>query len=82
MEKKLDRERKRLQANYPAAEVEVWAMDEHRLGLSPSTAPCLGATFLNSQPPQLTGVTNGYGSMALFILNLEKLIGGFCPRSI
>ena len=35
MEKKLDLERKRLQANYPAADIEVWAMDEHRLGLKP-----------------------------------------------
>ncbi|GET43040.1 hypothetical protein MiSe_78600 [Microseira wollei NIES-4236] len=35
MEKKLDLERKRLPANYPAADVEVWAMDEHRLGLKP-----------------------------------------------
>ena len=35
MEKKLALEHKRLQAQYPEALVEVWAMDEHRLGLKP-----------------------------------------------
>ncbi len=35
MEKKLDLERARLQTEYPEAEIEVWAMDEHRLGLKP-----------------------------------------------
>jgi hypothetical protein len=29
MEKKLDLERERLQAEYPEADIEVWAMDEH-----------------------------------------------------
>ena len=33
MEKKLDLENARLQAEYPQAEIGVWAMDEHRLGL-------------------------------------------------
>jgi hypothetical protein len=28
-------ERARLQTEYPEAEIEVWAMDEHRLGLKP-----------------------------------------------
>ena len=35
MEKKLDLENARLQAEYPQAEIGVWAMDEHRLGLIP-----------------------------------------------
>ena len=35
MEKKLKLEQARLQAEYPKAEIEVWAMDEHRLGLKP-----------------------------------------------
>lgn len=35
MEKKLDLERERLQAEYPEASIEAWAMDEHRLGLKP-----------------------------------------------
>lgn len=35
MEKKLDLELRRLQSEYPAACVELWAMDEHRLGLKP-----------------------------------------------
>ena len=35
MEKKLNWEQARLQAKYPEAEIEVWAMDEHRLGLKP-----------------------------------------------
>ena len=35
MEKKLALEHKRLQAQYPEALVEVWAMDQHRLGLKP-----------------------------------------------
>ncbi len=33
--KKLQQETTRLQAEYPDADVEVWAMDEHRLGLKP-----------------------------------------------
>jgi hypothetical protein len=35
MEKKLNLEQARLLAEYPEAEIEVWAMDEHRLGLKP-----------------------------------------------
>ena len=35
MEKKLDLKVKFLQARYPEAEIEVWGMDEHRLGLHP-----------------------------------------------
>jgi len=35
MEKKLNWEQARLQPKYPEAEIEVWAMDEHRLGLKP-----------------------------------------------
>jgi hypothetical protein len=35
MEKKLNLEQARLPAEYPEAEIEVWAMDEHRLGLKP-----------------------------------------------
>jgi len=35
MEKKLNLEQARLQAEYPCAEIEVWGMDEHRLGLKP-----------------------------------------------
>jgi|ERR671933_870868 hypothetical protein len=35
MEKKLKVKQARLQAKYPEAEIEVWAMDEHRLGLKP-----------------------------------------------
>lgn len=35
MEKKLHFELSFLQAKYPQAEIEVWAMDEHRLGLLP-----------------------------------------------
>ena len=35
MEKKLHFELRFLQAKYPQAEIEVWAMDEHRLGLLP-----------------------------------------------
>lgn len=33
--KKLQQETTRLQSEYPDADVEVWAMDEHRLGLKP-----------------------------------------------
>jgi transposase len=35
MEKKLNLEQERLRVEYPAADIEVWAMDEHRLGLKP-----------------------------------------------
>lgn len=35
MEKKLHLKQARLQAKYPKAEIEVWSMDEHRLGLKP-----------------------------------------------
>jgi hypothetical protein len=35
MEKKLNLEQGRLRVEYPAADIEVWAMDEHRLGLKP-----------------------------------------------
>jgi len=35
MEKKLNVKQARLQAKYPKADIEVWAMDEHRLGLKP-----------------------------------------------
>jgi hypothetical protein len=35
MEKKLKVKQARLQGKYPEAEIEVWAMDEHRLGLKP-----------------------------------------------
>jgi hypothetical protein len=35
MEKKLNVKQARLQAKYPEASIEVWAMDEHRLGLKP-----------------------------------------------
>ncbi|WP_016876072.1 IS630 family transposase [Chlorogloeopsis fritschii] len=35
MEKKLNLRLKFLQARYPNAEIEVWCMDEHRLGLHP-----------------------------------------------
>jgi hypothetical protein len=35
MEKKLDLEDARRKAEYPEAEIGVWAMDEHRLGLRP-----------------------------------------------
>jgi hypothetical protein len=35
MEKKLKVKQVRLQAKYPEAEIEVWAMDEHRLGFKP-----------------------------------------------
>jgi len=35
MEKKLKVKQARLQAKYPEAEIEVWAMDEHRLGIKP-----------------------------------------------
>ncbi len=35
MEKKLVQQVKRVQSDYPEAEVEVWAMDEHRVGLKP-----------------------------------------------
>jgi hypothetical protein len=31
MEKKLNLEQGRLRVEYPAADIEVWAMDEHRL---------------------------------------------------
>ncbi len=33
--KKLDLKLKFLQARYPNAEIEIWGMDEHRLGLHP-----------------------------------------------
>src|SRR4028118_13030 len=35
MEKKLNLEQGRLQQEYPKADIKVWAMDEHRLGLKP-----------------------------------------------
>ncbi|MDY7005196.1 MAG: hypothetical protein SWX82_14985 [Cyanobacteriota bacterium] len=35
MEKKLATETQRVQPEYPDADVQVWAMDEHRLGLKP-----------------------------------------------
>lgn len=35
MEKKLNLEQARLQQEYPKADIKVWAMDEHRLGLKP-----------------------------------------------
>jgi hypothetical protein len=35
LEKKLRLRAKRIQQQYPSAAVEVWAMDEHRLGLKP-----------------------------------------------
>jgi hypothetical protein len=35
LEKKLRSGAKRIQQQYPSAAVEVWAMDEHRLGLKP-----------------------------------------------
>ncbi len=35
MEKKLNCELSRLQAQYPEADIEVWSEDEHRLGLQP-----------------------------------------------
>ena len=35
LEKKLRQETAQLQAEYPDADVEVWAIDEHRLGLKP-----------------------------------------------
>lgn len=35
MEKKLHLKQARLQAKYPKAKIEVWSMDEHRLGLKP-----------------------------------------------
>jgi DDE superfamily endonuclease len=35
LEKKLDLRVKFLQAKYPNAEIEVWSMDEHRIGLHP-----------------------------------------------
>ena len=35
MEKKLSCRFEQLKAEYPEATVEIWAMDEHRLGLKP-----------------------------------------------
>ena len=35
MEKKLCLSVEKVQKNYPDAKVEVWSMDEHRLGLKP-----------------------------------------------
>ena len=35
MEKKLRTQAKRIQKQHPLAAVEVWGMDEHRLGLKP-----------------------------------------------
>jgi hypothetical protein len=35
LEKKLTQELKRIQAEYPDADVEVWCEDEHRIGLQP-----------------------------------------------
>ena len=37
MEKKLASEVERIQADYSAATVKIWAEDEHRLGLNPVT---------------------------------------------
>lgn len=34
---------KQVQSAHPDADVEVWTMDEHRLGLSASAAGCLGS---------------------------------------
>jgi len=76
--KKLAQQTARVQAEHPEADVEVWTMDEHRLGLKPvlqdvgsRTTDCSG-----------TGVFSGYGCMALFTLSREKRIGGFCPKLI
>jgi hypothetical protein len=35
LEKKLDLKLRFLQARYPNAEIEIWSMDEHRIGLHP-----------------------------------------------
>lgn len=40
MEKKLDERVSQVSQEYPNSSVEVWAMDEHRVGLQPTTQRC------------------------------------------
>jgi hypothetical protein len=82
MEKKLNLEQGRLRVEYPAADIEVWAMDEHRLGRARLCNGVFGPGKENNQLLLLNGVSNGYGCMASFILNREKLIGGSSPKLI
>ncbi len=42
MEKKLTTVAAKIQADHPQATVELWAMDEHRLGLKPRKASDMG----------------------------------------
>lgn len=67
-----------LQARYPKAEIEVWSMDEHRLGLH----PILRRVWIpeGSIPTPLSYKSiNGCGCMVLYTQNQVKPIGGFCP---
>ena len=87
--KKLNQKVQEVGQKYPGAAVEVWAMDEHPLGLKPISTRVwaqLGeqpfALALRSKSPMLTGNTNGYGYMALLIQKGVKLTTGFYQKLI
>ena len=43
--KKLASQTQTIQTEHPNAAVEVWTMDEHRLGLKPARAKCMGTIW-------------------------------------
>jgi len=88
VEKKPAKVVEQVQKDYPDADVEVWTMDEQRLGLK----PLLRDVWVPEGEQPIANVNWRFqwlcgagaapppGSMVLSIHNQEKLIGGFCPK--
>ncbi len=82
LEKKTGYGLEQVQQEYPAAHVEAWAEDEHRIGLHPVNrmiwVRCGRTTHCGSQ----LEVSMAMVRLALFIQRLGKLTGGLCRFSI
>jgi len=70
VEKKLAQQTARVQAEHPEADVEVWTMDEHRLGLK----PVLDVVPKEQPIAQVNWRFQCYGCMALFSVGRNVLV--------
>ncbi|NEQ40774.1 MAG: hypothetical protein F6K40_32960 [Okeania sp. SIO3I5] len=82
MEKKLRYRFELVKAEYPEATLELWAMDEHRLGLKPICRRVW--TPVGVQPTPQVNWRNQVvlGLRSKYIPSQEKHTGGSCPWSI
>ncbi len=73
---------KQVQSAHPDADVEVWTMDEHRLGLKPVLRDVWVPQGEQPIANVYSGVSSGYGSMVLSTPNQGRRTGGFCLKLI